>query len=155
MGSGPRHLAFSTDGTRVYLLTEISAELLTPTWNAAGGRLLQRATAQVLPPDYAGEKSGVEIVLHPDGRWLHVSSCGTANDVAVFEFRPDGIPHLVAQQAAGGITPRFIGIAPRGMFLLAAGQGSNDISVFGIQASGRLEEHGRASLPAPVDILWR
>jgi 6-phosphogluconolactonase len=153
-GSGPRHLVFSKDGTEVYLLTELSAELLTLSWDAGRGRLQRRATARVLPPDYGGEKSGAELALHPNGRWLYVSSRGTANDIAVFALGRDGIPRLIGHQPATAVTPRFIGIAPLGQYLLAAGQGSNDISIFRIRASGLLEAHGQISLPTPVDILW-
>ena len=153
-GSGPRHLLFSKKGDHVYLLTELSADLLTLDWDATRGTLRQRAAVQVLPPGYIGERSGAEIALHPNGRWLYASSRGTADDIAAFSLGRDGMPQLIAHQPAGGRTPRFIGFAPDGRFLAAANQGSNAISVFRIETSGRLRLRGLAPLPAPVAILW-
>ncbi len=154
-GSGPRHLVFSKNGTRVYLLTELSAELITLQWDASQGSLRQLATVSILPPGYSGEKSAAEIVLHPNGRWLYTSSRGTADDIAVFALNRDEIPQLIGHQPAGGMTPRFIGIAPDARWLLAASQGSDAITVFRITSAGLLEKRGRTMLPAPVDIVWR
>jgi 6-phosphogluconolactonase len=55
-GSGPRHFAFAPDGTTVYVLNELTAELTACAW--ADGVMTARQTVPGLPAGYEGEPSG-------------------------------------------------------------------------------------------------
>ena len=155
-GNGPRHLVFSKDATKVYLLTELTAKLMTLRWDAARGSLSPLAESSVLPADYAGPPSGAELALSPDGRYLYASNRAQSNSIAEFRLGHDGIPALIGTIASGGTTPRFIVIDPSGRFLLAANQDSNGIAAFRIDpTSGVLRRQvGLVEVPAPVDIVF-
>jgi 6-phosphogluconolactonase len=154
---GPRHLVFSKDARRVYLLTELTAKLVTLGWDGARGSLVQLAETSALPPGYAGPPSGAELALSVDGRFLYASNRAQSNSIAAFRIGFDGLPTLIGSVESGGRTPRFIVIDPSGRFVLAANQDSNDIAAFRIDpVSGALtRQPGESSLPAPVDIVFR
>ena len=155
-GSGPRHLVFSKDATKVYLLTELTAKLVTLRWDATLGSLLQLAEISVLPANYTGPPSAAELAASPDGRFLYASNRAQSNSIAAFRLGRDGIPTLIGTTSSGGTTPRFIVIDPSGRFLLAANQDSNAIAAFRIDpASGALHRQTDVSgIPAPVDIVF-
>jgi 6-phosphogluconolactonase len=155
-GYGPRHLVFSKDATKVYLLTELTAKLITLRWDAALGSLTRLAEISVLPADYTGPPSAAELALSADGRFLYASNRAQSNSIAAFRLDRHGIPTSIGTLASGGTTPRFIVIDPSGRFLLAANQDSNGIAAFRIDpASGALHLQGDATeIPAPVDIVF-
>jgi 6-phosphogluconolactonase len=155
-GYGPRHLVFSKDATKVYLLTELTAKLVTLRWDAARGSLSVLAESSVLPADYSGAPSGAELVLSPDGRYLYASNRAQSNSIAAFRLGRDGIPALIGTFASGGATPRFIVVDPSGRFLLAANQDSNAIAAFRIDpTSGILRRKLNVTeIPAPVNIVF-
>jgi 6-phosphogluconolactonase len=154
---GPRHLIFSKDARRVYLLTELTAKLVTLGWDAARGSLIQLAETSALPPGYAGQPSGAELALSRDGRFLYASNRAQSNTITAFRIGPDGLPAVIGSIESGGQTPRFIVIDPSDRFVLAANQDSNNIAVFRIDpVSGALNRQpGQSSLPAPVDIVFQ
>jgi 6-phosphogluconolactonase len=154
---GPRHLVFSKDARRVYLLTELTAKLVTLGWDAARGSLIQLAETSALPPGYAGQPSGAELALSRDGRFLYASNRAQSNTITAFRIGSDGLPAVIGSIESGGQTPRFIVIDPSDRFVLAANQDSNNIAVFRIDpVSGALtRQPGQSPLPAPVDIVFQ
>lgn len=153
-GYGPRHLLFSRDAQRVYVLTELTARLITFRWDAPSGTLTRLAETAAAPSGYTGSQSGAELALTPDGRWLYVSNRAESNSIVGFGFDA-GLPVAIGSFASGGRTPRFIGIDPAGRFLLAANQDSDNLVVFRIDAAtGRLTPHGDVPVTAPVDLVF-
>jgi 6-phosphogluconolactonase len=155
-GSGPRHLVFSKDARKVYVLTELNTMVVTLSWDAQHGSLTQLAEVSTLPAGFNGVKSGAEIALHPSGRFLYASNRGDSNTIAIFRIGKDGIPIAAGHIPSGGKTPRFFGIDPSGHYLITAHQGSGDLFTFKIDAeSGALTQVGsRIAVPAAVDILF-
>jgi 6-phosphogluconolactonase len=154
-GFGPRHLIFSKDTRRVYVLTELTAKLITFNWDASSGTLSRLAETTTLPPDSQGMPSAAELVLSRNGKWLYASNRGQSNSIQEFRIE-NGVPTAVGSIASGGKTPRFITIDPTGKFLLAANQDSDNIVVFAIDpASGALtRKRGEISVPAPADVVF-
>jgi 6-phosphogluconolactonase len=154
-GYGPRHLIFSKDAHRVYVLTELTAKLITFNWDASRGKLSRLAETSTLPPNSPGAPSAAELVLSRNGKWLYVSNRGQSNSIQTFRI-DDGLPTAIGSVASGGKTPRFITIDPSGRFLLAANQDSDNIVVFSIDpASGALtRKRGEISVPSPVDVVF-
>ena len=110
------------------------------------------------PADYSGGKSGAEIVIHPNGKFLYALKPGATGSIAIFS-RVDA--HSGALAAAGrvstqGKTPRNFAIDPTGAFLLAANQDSGSIVVFRIdQATGALTPTGDTlNAASPVCIVF-
>lgn len=130
-GQGPRHLVWNREGTRLYVITEMSGEInvYAPSVNGQM-EMIQRISAAA--EGYA-EHSGAAIRIHPSGKFLYVS-LRTTNMIGVFRIRPNGTLERVTHVSCHGVTPRDIAISPCGRFLLAANQDSGDISVFTLDA---------------------
>ncbi len=154
-GSGPRHLTFHPGGRFAYVINELASTVSAFAWRA--GALKQIGTASALPQGYQGRKSGAEIQVHPNGRFLYVSNRGEANDIALIDVdaQTGGLTpadHFVS----GGRTPRSFGIDPTGRYLFVANQDSNNVTMFRIDpVDGRLTPSGRTvALSAPVSVLF-
>jgi 6-phosphogluconolactonase len=155
-GNGPRHIVFSMDAHKLYVLTEPTAKLITLSWDVMRGSLMQLAESSLQPPDAAWPPSGAELALSADGRLIYASNRAQSNSITAFRIDREGIPTPIGSIASGGTTPRFITVDPSGRFLLAANQDSNDIATFRLDpASGAITaEAGKAKVPAPVDIVF-
>jgi 6-phosphogluconolactonase len=138
-GSGPRHLTFTPDGRRAYLITELDATLYGFDHDPARGTLSERWRVPTLPADYHGRRWAADVHLHPDGRTLYVSN--RAHDsLSGFELDPDGgPPRLMQNLSCGGQTPRSFTLDPAGRFLFVANQDSGNLVTFAI-AGGRLTQ---------------
>jgi 6-phosphogluconolactonase (cycloisomerase 2 family) len=147
---GPRHMDFSQDGKRAYLLTEYGASVHVFDIAASDGKLQGSGLApvqlvSVIPPaiqpmvDFVtlGVRAA-EIFFHPTGRWLYTSVRFDRCD-----YNPAGMPAFQADREDGYVTrfavgndgrlsdpqyvkvnkePRYFGITPDGNFLVVAGQ---------------------------------
>ena len=155
-GSGPRHLAFGKDGKFVYVLSEMMATVTVFSYNAGAGSLAQTQTISMLPADYTGPKSGAEIAVHPNGKFLYASN-REHNSIAIFRIDPgSGALTAAGRVSTQGKTPRNFAIDPTGAFLLAANQDSGSIVVFRIdQATGALTPSGDTlNVASPVCIVF-
>ncbi len=154
-GTGPRHMAFSRDGRLLYVLSELQDTVTTFRWDATKGTLENAGSLSALPADYAGAKSGAEIVLHPNGKFLYASNRGQ-DSIAIFSIGAEGKLTAMGHQPTGGKTPRNFNIDPTGKFLLAANQDSSTVAVFRIdEKTGRLTPAGDpVAVPTPVAILF-
>jgi 6-phosphogluconolactonase len=161
-GSGPRHLAFGKDGKSVYVLSEMLATVSGFQYNAAAGSLdqfhrgAQKQTISMLPGDYTGPKSGAEIAVHPNGKFLYASNRGH-DSIAIFRIdSSNGALTAAVRVSTQGKTPRNFASDPTGAFLLAANQDSGSIVVFHIdQATGALTPSGDVlNVASPVCIVF-
>ena len=145
-GSGPRHLEFSANGQFVYVLTELSAEVMVFRWDAAQGMLTHVQTVPISTDGFDGAKSGAEIALGRDGRFVYVENRGE-NSLVVYRVNADtGELSLVQRIASGGDKPWGFGIDGSGRWLLVANQRSGKVNVFSIDtASGRLADTGQSA----------
>ena len=146
-GSGPRHLAVSADGTKLYVASELANTVTV----FAESRIVQ--TVSLLAPHVEGGNAAAEIAIHPNGRYLYASVRG-ADNIVVFAIDPG--TGLLTQRGAvrTGASPRFFMIDASRKWLLAAGQVSNTITIFGIDsATGMLSpKQNPVNVPAPVFI---
>ena len=120
------------------------------------GALTSFQTLPLVPA--AGSAKGIttaEIICHPSGKWLYVSSRGD-DIIAVFAIRADGSLAFVQDVPCLVKTPRGFGIDPTGRWLISAGQDDGRIAVQRIaRDTGRLTPAGQeAKVPAPVDVLF-
>jgi 6-phosphogluconolactonase len=155
-GSGPRHFAFRPDGRFAWGINELLSTLTVFRYEARRGTLTPMQTVSTLPPDFTGNNTTAEVVVHPSGRFVYGSNRGH-DSVAVFAAdRRTGELTLVEHEPTLGRTPRNIAIAPGGRWLLAANQGSDNVVVFRIDpATGALSPGGHTlSVPAPVCVRF-
>jgi len=155
-GSGPRHLAFGKDGKFVYVLSEMLATVTAFRYDANAGSLAQTQTVSMLPDGYKGPKSGAEIAVHPNGKFLYASNRGH-DSIAIFHIDANsGALTAAGHVSTQGKTPRNFAVDPTGAFLLAENQDSGTIVVFRIdQATGALTPTGDTlSVGSPVCIVF-
>lgn len=146
-GSGPRHVTVSVDGTKLYVASELANTVTV----FAENRIVQ--TVSLLSRQVEGSNTTAEIAIHPNGGYLYASVRG-ADNIVIFAIDPG--TGLLTQRGAvhTGAGPRFFMIDASRKWLLAAGQVSNTITIFGIDhATGTLHsEHNPVNVPAPVFI---
>jgi 6-phosphogluconolactonase len=138
-GDGPRHIDFTPDHKRMYLITEMGGNIYG--YDYKGGKLKLFQTISVLPDGYKGAIGAADIHVSPDGRFLYATNRGDANEIVVFSVNPEtGLLTFVERQSSRGITPRNFVIDPTGNFLLVANQKSKSIIVYRIDpATGKLK----------------
>jgi 6-phosphogluconolactonase len=154
-GAGPRHLAFRPDGGFVYVLHELAASV-TAFRCQKNGSLDEIQTISMLPDDFKGVRSGAEIAVHPNGKYLYASNRGH-DSIAIFRIDPSkGTLSASGHVSTQGKTPRNFAIDPTGAYLLAANQDSGAIVVFRIDPNGGgLAATGNVvAIPAPVSVVF-
>ena len=155
-GSGPRHLAFHPSGRFVFLSSEMGSTLTAFAYDAKRGVLKELQTLLTLPENFAGAKSGAELQVHPNGKFVYASNRGH-DSIAVFAFdASEGKLTCVENQPTQGKTPRHFAIDPTGQWLLAENQDSGSVVVFHIDAkTGRLSPTGQSvSVGAPTCAIF-
>ncbi|WP_347558763.1 lactonase family protein [Robbsia sp. KACC 23696] len=153
-GTGPRHLVFGKDGQFVYLLTELSAEVMVLRWDASHGQLALVQTLPISSPQFNGVKSGAEIALSRDGRFVYVADRGEHTFV-VYRVAPDaGTLSLVQRVSTGGERPWDFEIDASGKWIFVANQGSGSVRLFSIDtATGMVTDSGQSvDMAGPVSI---
>lgn len=153
-GGGPRHIAFDKKGKNLYVLLEMSAEVMHYVKQGAQWELL--TLSSINADDFTGENGAAEIKLSADGKFLYASNRGDANSIALFSVDKAGELHKVNVYDSKGKGPRNFTISPDGQYLLVANQVSNNIVVFKRDTStGELTEtEQEVTVPSPVCIIF-
>lgn len=153
-GSGPRHLTFSKDGKKVYLLQELDGSLTT--FYYSKGKLKKIDETTILAKDFKGTISAADIHISPDGKFLYASNRGEANTISIFKIQKNGKLESLGQTSTLGKGPRNFAIDPSGNFLLVAHQYSNDVVIFKRdKTTGKLTDTGkRIQLCSPVCMVF-
>jgi PQQ-dependent catabolism-associated beta-propeller protein len=120
VGGRPRSVAFGSDGTRAYVVSE----------NTGTITVLDTAAAKIMAKIQLPEGSlPMGTVMSPDGRELYVST-GRGNKVAVIDTGKNEVAAMipVGNRAWG------IALSPDGTRLYTANGASNDVSVVDVKA---------------------
>jgi len=165
-GDGPRHPVLSPDDKQLYVLCELSGNVLRFAVDQDKGTLtLLDSTATVpaeaglvpgTPPGApAGDKPKIwaaDLQATPDGRFLYATE-RTTSRIALLAVDPaTGKPTYVGNTATE-TQPRGIRIDASGTWLVASGEKSDRLSVYRIdKASGTLTPVGR--YPVGRDANW-
>jgi 6-phosphogluconolactonase len=155
-GSGPRHIEFGANGQYVYLLTELSAEIMVLRWDASQARLTLVQSLPTSSREFQGTKSGAELAVSHDGRFVYVEDRGE-NALVVYRVNPDsGELSQIQRIASGGEKPWGFAIDSSGKWMLVANQRSGKVNVFGIDlASGILSDTGQsADVASPTSMAF-
>jgi len=152
-GTGPRHVAFSSDGNLMYVLGELDSTVTVFANDAKETfRSIQKISA--LPAGFSGPNSAAEIAIHPNGKVLYTSNRGD-DSIAVFAI-DGGTGKLTFLQriSSGGKAPRNFAIDPAGARLLVANQDTGNIVEFRINpATGKLKPVGEVAKTASAVCL--
>ncbi len=155
-GGGPRHIAQSADGNRIYLVQEMSANVLV--YELQGGKLGAIQEIGINEPGFNGKNGAADIHLSPDGKFLYASNRGDANTLAIYKVNSaDGKLTKVGNQSVLGRGPRNFAISPDGKHLLVANQNSDEVIVFLRDThTGLLKDTGnRIAVGAPVCLVFK
>ena len=155
-GAGPRHLAFSPSGKFVYVIDEVNSTLAVFSYDASKGTLAEVQTLPTLPPDFKGDSTCAEVIVHPSGKFVYGSNRGH-DSLAIFKADPaTGKLTSAGHESTQGKTPRGFNIDPSGNFLIAGNQATDNVVVFKIdQNSGSLKATGSTvKIGAPVHVVF-
>lgn len=130
-GAGPRHMAFTPDGARMYLINEIDGSLNAYARSAETGRLSELQSISLLVHPRTDSAAAADIHLTPDGRFLYGSLRSTNELVALSVAPEDGRLTLVGHFPCEP-NPRGFAIDPTGRFLLCAGMTTGAVGVHAI-----------------------
>lgn len=155
-GSGPRTLTFSADGRFMYLVNELSGDLMV--FHHYRGKLQDLQCITTVPEGYQGEVGGADVLLSPDERFLYTCNRGELNEILVYEVdQINGTLSYVQRVSSFGQSPRSLVIDPSRRFLLAANQHSHNVTLFKIDLStGKLSFTGKeiqVNSPACVKFI--
>jgi 6-phosphogluconolactonase len=152
-GTGPRHVAFSSDGNLMYVLGELDSTVTVFANDAKETfRSIQKISA--LPAGFSGHNSAAELVIHPSGRFLYTSNRGDDSIAAFAIDRTSGKLTFLQRVPSGGKAPRNFAIDPAGARLLVANQESGNIVEFRINpATGKLKSVGEVAKTASAVCL--
>ncbi|MEP6611373.1 MAG: lactonase family protein, partial [Mucilaginibacter sp.] len=137
-GDGPRHLVFSNDKKRVYLLTEMGSNI--HVYDYDGGKLKEKQTISFLAPGFKGQTAGAAVHITPDGKFLYASNRLETNTITAFAINEEtGELSQVDQISTFGKNPRDFAVDPNGNFLVVANQDSDSIFIYKInKETGKL-----------------
>ena len=153
-GSGPRHLTFSKDGKKMYVLQELNGAI--SVFDFVNGKLNKIQETTILANDFKGNFTGADIHISPDGKFLYASNRGEANTISIFKIVKNGQLQPISVVSSLGKGPRNFVIDPTGKFLLIAHQYSNEIVVFKRDlVLGVISDTGkRLELCSPVCLVF-
>lgn len=144
VGSGPRHLVFNEAQDAVYVLTEFSGEVLhygrdigTGTLTLQGSATAYDSTKQLGHSVYGADPLtnhyiwGADLHFGADGRrlWASERTESTLGAVAVAE---DGSVSAPERFTVTETQPRGFALSPDGSYLVAAGEKSTTVSLYGV-----------------------
>ena len=153
-GSGPHHAAFSSDGRFVYVLDELAADVQVLRWDARKAGLAPVQSLPISSEQYDGAKSGAEIAVSRDGRFVYVEDRGE-NTLVVYRANADsGELALLQRVQSGGDKPWGFAIDASGRWMLVANAAK--VSLFKIDpTSGTLSDTGQSVDSAtPLSIAF-
>lgn len=152
-GSGPRHLKFSKDGSKIYLLNELHMSLTVFEYDPADGTMGAIQTIATLPEaEWEVPNKASEVRVHPSGRFVYAANRGH-DSIAVFSVDPaTGKLNFVEREAVRGAYPRNFNLDPTGQWLLAAGRASNTIAIFKVdpETGGLVFTTEVVNTPSPI-----
>lgn len=156
-GHGPRHIIVSGDSRFAYVLTEMTAVVITLSLDQKTGLLKEVSEASALPRDTKLQPGAPRVPAGTGQTPRDVSNDIWASDL---HLTPDGkflyaaertsstLGALSVDAATGKLTylsstpvekqPRGFRIHPNGRFMVVSGELSDTISVYAIEASGAL-----------------
>lgn len=155
-GSGPRHLFFSQDGRILYVINEINCTVAVLSVNRSTGSLKLLQTITTMNDGETQPGDAAEVLLHPNGRFLYVSTRRTSM-IRLFRIEEtSGFLTTIRDFSTAGQSPATFAIDPSGRWLITGNQNSNNLVLFPIDLStGTLGPlHSSTSISTPASLVF-
>ncbi|MGB7595413.1 MAG: lactonase family protein [Erysipelotrichaceae bacterium] len=124
---GPRHFTVHPVLPIIYVMTELSCEVLVLKRSEGAFELIQ--TLSTLPEGEDQIKSGSAIRISPDGKFLYVSNRGH-DSITAFEIKTEGKLSFIQNISTFGKNPRDFNLSPDGRFVVVANLSSDSLTLF-------------------------
>lgn len=124
-GFGPRHIRFSPDGQKAYLLGELSSRL--SVYDYQNGQLELIKTLPTIPNDWTEHNGAAALRVTSDGKFIYASNRGH-DSIAIFSTEND--LNFVNWTMTQGSFPRDFNLSKDEKFLIVANQQTNNASLF-------------------------
>ena len=154
-GAGPRQLVMHPSKPRAYLINELNSMMTAYAYDEETGELSELQTLSTLPLGFEGVSTCAEVQIAPNGAFLYGSNRGH-DSVAVYAISEDGTLALQGHEGTSGEVPRNIVLSPRGDYLLAANQDTQNLAMFKLdRATGMPVATGESlEVPTPVCVKF-
>jgi 6-phosphogluconolactonase len=128
-GGGPRHLAFSPNGSYMYILHENTGAITV--FKYEDQKLTPIQLLNSIPSSYKGKNIGsADIHISKDGKFLYASHRGDLNQLVICKIdAPTGKLQVVGHKSTNGRIPRNFALDPTNQYILVANQESDEIVV--------------------------
>ncbi len=152
-GGGPRHFTFNKKSNRLYLIEELSGNVVA--FSSKKKQLKKIQEQRIIADTAVYPANSADIHLSPDGRFLY-STHRYNNTITAYFVKRSGKLVYKFTQSTLGIGPRNFSISPDGAYLLAANQNSNEIVIFNrsIQSGNIVDSGKRIPVGKPVCLIW-
>jgi len=156
-GSGPRHLAFSPDGSQAYVVNEMGVSTCVYARDPSTGALSLIKSYPNLPSSSPRRTGSAELVIDASGKHLYVST-RFRDFFTVFRMNPGGVEPLTVEQVVPSPVkfPRSFAIDPSGQWIIVTGETDDLVGVLKIDpATGQLTPTQETQpLTRPVCVLF-
>lgn len=155
-GSGPRHITFHPNGKFAYVMTELSNEVLTLSYNSETGVFTELQYIPTIPEDFAENSQGSAIHISSDGRFVYAGNRGH-DSIAVYSVNQQtGELSFVEYTSTEGNWPRDFVLDPTEKFVVASNQESSNLVLFARDTeTGKLTLlDSEVSVPDPVCVKF-
>ncbi len=157
-GYGPRHLVFNKGSSKIYVICELYAHVLTFDQRNDTGMLTLIDNQPTLPEDYNGQPSAAAIRLHPSNKTLYISN-RTHNSISVFSINQyTGLLTFETIFKTTGKEPRDFNFDPSGNWLVCVHQDSDTIVSFQVNETTGLPINGQVKSTiecgTPVSVIF-
>jgi len=148
-GSGPRHIIVSADNKFVYLLTELTATVVTLALDAKAGTLTEVSSVSFLPPDakfvpgaprptpgrdVSNDIWASDLHLAPNGKFLYAAErTGSTISTLGVDAKTGKLTYVASTPTEK--QPRGFRIDPAGKYMVVSGEKSDTLSSYAIDAS--------------------
>jgi len=151
-GGGPRHLAFSLDGNRLYAVMEMGVSLVC--CKKTGATWEVEAEYPLTTDGFTEKDTAADIHFNASGKMLYASVRGK-NLISAFRVADDGKLTLIGTYPTYGDSPRNFCLSPDEKFILTANQFSGQVTACPIlPANGALDAAtGTLELPGASCVI--
>jgi 6-phosphogluconolactonase len=155
-GSGPRHMAMSSDQKFVYISNEMGGTVTAFAWDADRGTLREIQTISTLPADFSGTNTVAEVSLAPGGKFLYAANRGHDSIAGFSVDHSSGKLTAIGHTPSQGKVPRHFAIDPTGNFMLLGNQDSGTLVLFhwDSQSGGFTPTGETAQVPAATCVRF-